>query len=285
MGNEHGETMADERDVDELIRYEVTEGIARLTIDRPDGGNALTAAMRDRLADRFTEISEDLAVRVVVLRGAGERHFCTGAALGGAQRPSPPKPDGAPDRVVGDAARLIRTGWQRLVSSVLDCERPVIAAVNGTAAGGGAQLALACDLVVMADTAKFIEVFVRRGIMPDAGGCYLLPRLVGLHRAKELLMLGRDCRADEADRIGLVNRVVPAAELDASVDELATAFLALPTRAIAMTKRMVNRSFESSREQSFDDEAHFQEMVVTTQDSAEGMKAFAERRDPVFRGW
>ena len=277
--------MADERDVDELIRYELTGGIARLTIDRPDGGNALTATMRDRLAERFVEISGDLRVRAVVLRGAGDRHFCTGAALGGPQRPSAPRPEGAPDRAGGDAARLIRTGWQRLVSSVLDCERPVIAAVNGTAAGGGAQLALACDLVVMADTAKFIEVFVRRGIMADAGGCYLLPRLVGLHRAKELLMLGRDCRADEADRIGLVNRVVPAADLDASVDELAVAFLSLPTRAIAMTKRLANRSFESSRDQSFDDEAYFQELVVATQDAAEGMQAFTDRRDPVFRGW
>jgi len=277
--------MADERDVDELIRYELTGGIARLTIDRPDGGNALTATMRDRLAERFVEISGDLRVRAVVLRGAGDRHFCTGAALGGPQRPSAPRPEGAPDRAGGDAARLIRTGWQRLVSSVLDCERPVIAAVNGTAAGGGAQLALACDLVVMADTAKFIEVFVRRGIMADAGGCYLLPRLVGLHRAKELLMLGRDCRADEADRIGLVNRVVPAADLDASVDELAVAFLSLPTRAIAMTKRLANRSFESSRDQSFDDEAYFQELVVATQDAAEGMQAFTERRDPEFRGW
>ena len=277
--------MADERDVDELIRYEVADGVARLTIDRPEGGNALTAAMRDRLADRFDEISGDLAVRAVVLRGTGERHFCTGAALGGAQRPTAPKPEGAPERAPGDAARLIRTGWQRLVASVLDCERPVIAAVNGTAAGGGAQLALACDLVVMADTAKFIEVFVRRGIMPDAGGCYLLPRLVGLHRAKELLLLGRDCRAEEADRIGLVNRVVPAAELDTCVDELAVAFTTLPTRAVALTKRLANRSFESSREQAFDDEAHFQELVVATQDSAEGMAAFAERRDPVFRGW
>ena len=217
-------------DVDEQIRYEVDGGIARLTIATPDQGNALTPAMRDRLADRFIEISEDLRVRVVVLRGSGERHFCTGAALGGTQRPTPPKPEGAPERAPGDVARLIRTGWQRLIASILDCERPVICAVNGTAAGGGMHLALACDLVVMADTAKFIEVFVRRGIMPDAGGAYLLPRLVGLHRAKELLFLGDDCPAAEADRIGLVNRVVPAAELDATVDEIAAKFLTLPTQ-------------------------------------------------------
>ncbi len=186
-----GMTADDERDVDELIRWEVADGVARATINSPDQGNALAGDMRDRLADRFIEASADLHVRVVVLRGTGERHFCTGAALGGPQAAGPPRPEGAPDRVLGEPARLIRTGWQRLVGSILDCEKPVIAAVNGTAAGGGMQLALACDLVVMADTAKFIEVFVRRGIMPDAGGCYLLPRLVGLHRAKELLHAGR----------------------------------------------------------------------------------------------
>lgn len=273
------------RDVDDLIRYDVTDGIARIVINAPAQGNALAGDMRDRLADRFFEASEDLNVRAVTLRGAGERHFCTGAALGGPQRPTPPKPEGAPDRASGDAARLIRTGWQRLVGSVLDCEKPVIAAVNGTAAGGGAQLALACDLVVMADTAKFIEVFVRRGIMPDAGGCYLLPRLVGLHRAKELMFLGEDCSAAEADRIGLVNRVVAADQLDTSVEELAAKFLGLPTRAIALTKRLTNRSLESSREQSFDDEALFQELITGTADCQEGLAAFAERRSPVFRGW
>jgi 2-(1,2-epoxy-1,2-dihydrophenyl)acetyl-CoA isomerase len=274
-----------EPELDDLVRYEVEGGIARLTIDAPGQGNALTGAMRDRLSERFAEISEDLRVRVVVLRGTGERHFCTGAALGGAQRPTPPKPEGAPDRGPGDVARLIRVGWQRLIASILDCERPVIAAVNGTAAGGGMHLALACDLVVMADTAKFIEVFVRRGIMPDAGGAYLLPRLVGLHRAKELLFLGEDCPAAEADRIGLVNRVVPAAELDASVDDLATRFLTLPTRAVSLTKRLANRSFESSREQSFSDEADYQELVSATADMGEGMAAFRERRAPEFRGW
>lgn len=275
----------DEPTLDDLIPCEIADGIARVTINAPGQGNALTAAMRDGLADRFAELSGDLRVRVVVLRGAGERHFCTGAALGGPQKPTPPKPEGAPDRAPGDVARMIRRGWQNLVGSILDCEKPVIGAVNGTAAGGGAQLALACDLVVMADTAKIIEVFVRRGIMPDAGGCYLLPRLVGIHKAKELLFLGDDCPADEALRIGIANRVVPAAELDASVDELAARFLTLPTRAIAMTKRLTNRSFESSREQSFDDEADYQEMIAGTADMAEGMAAFRERRSPEFRGW
>jgi len=279
------ETSTPERHVDDLILYEVTDGIARITINSPDKGNALAADMRDRLADRFHLASEDLAVRVVVLRGAGERHFCTGAALGGPQKPTPPKPEGAPDRVMGDPARLIRRGWQALVASVLDCEKPVIAAINGAAAGGGAQLALACDLTVMADSARIIEVFVRRGIMPDAGGAYLLPRLIGLHRAKELMFLGDDCDAATAERIGLVNRVVPSVELDTVTTALAERFLSLPTKAISLTKRLLNRSLESSREQSFDDEAFFQELIVGTEDSREGISAFMERREPTFKGW
>ncbi|MDQ6696927.1 MAG: enoyl-CoA hydratase-related protein [Actinomycetota bacterium] len=277
--------MADEPEVDDLVRFEVAHGVARLTINAPERGNSLTSAMRDRLADRFMESSEDLGVRVVVLRGAGDRHFCTGAALGGPQREGTARPEGAPERTMGDVARTIRTGWQRLVASVLDCEKPVIAAVNGTAAGGGAQLALACDLVVMADSAKFIEVFVRRGIMPDAGGCYLLPRLVGLHRAKELMFLGEDCSAAEAERIGLVNRLVAVDAFDATVDELATKFRSLPTKAISLTKRLANRSFESSRDQSFDDEALFQDLISTTADMGEGIAAFRERRPPEFKGW
>jgi 2-(1,2-epoxy-1,2-dihydrophenyl)acetyl-CoA isomerase len=241
--------------------------------------------MRDHLADRLVELSADPSVRAVVARGAGDRHFCTGAALGGPRSEPAARPDGAPDRLPGDTARTIRTGWQRLVAAVLDCEKPVVAAVNGTAAGGGAQLVLACDLVVMAEGAKLTEVFVRRGIMPDAGACYLMPRAIGLHRAKELLLLGDDCPAADAYRIGLTNRVVPAGELDATVEDLAARLARLPTRAVAMTKRLANRSFESSREQSFDDEAVFQELIASTADAAEGMLAFAERREPTFRGW
>jgi len=283
--NEQTGEAAAEPGVDDLIRYQVTDGIAHITIANPTRGNALRSDMRDRLTERFDLASEDLAVRVVVIRGEGDRHFCTGAALGGPQRATPPKPEGAPERVMGDPARMIRGGWQKLISSVLDCEKPVIAAVNGAAAGGGAQLALACDLVVMADSARIIEVFVRRGIMPDAGGAYLLPRLVGMHRAKEMMFLGDDVDAADAERIGLANRVVPLAELDSTADALAERFLSLPTKAIGLTKRLLNRSFESSREQSFDDEALFQELVVGTADSREGLAAFAERRNPNFMGW
>jgi len=277
--------MPEERAVTDLIRTELAGGVARITIERPDAGNSLTAEMRDHLADTFDELSATLGVRAVVLTGAGERHFCTGAGLGGPQKPEPPRPDGAPDRALGDVSRLVRRGWQRLVSSILDCEKPVVAAVNGTAAGGGANLVLACDLVVMADRARLIEVFVKRGIIPDAGGCYLLPRIVGPQRAKELMLLGDELSASDCQRWGIANRVVPAGELAATVDDLANRLAQGPTKAVAMTKWLVNRSFESSRHSAFEEEAYAQELVTTTADMAEGMAAFGERRQPEFKGW
>jgi 2-(1,2-epoxy-1,2-dihydrophenyl)acetyl-CoA isomerase len=270
----------------EGLRIAVDErGVATVTIDRVEAGNSLTAEMRDGLADVFDELSATLGVRAIVLTGAGEKHFCTGAGLGGAQKPQPARPDDAPEKALGDVQRMIRRGWQRLIASILDCEKPVIAAVNGTAAGGGANLVLACDLIVMADSAKLIEVFVRRGIIPDAGGAYLLPRIVGLPRAKEIFFLGDEVTAADCDRYGIANRVVPAADLAATVDELAGRLATGPSKAIQMTKWLVNRSFESSRQTAFEEEGYAQELVTATADMADGIAAFAERRSPAFKGW
>ncbi|MBF6555000.1 MAG: enoyl-CoA hydratase/isomerase family protein [Acidimicrobiales bacterium] len=262
----------------------IEEGVAWITLNRPEAGNALTAEMREQLIAWLDEASADLAVRAVVLTGAGEKGFCTGADL---RSPiaGPARPEGAPARAVGDAARMIRTGWQRLVSAVLDCEKPVIAAVNATAAGGGMSLAMACDLVLAAEEAKFIAVFVRRGIAPDAGAAYLLARLVGPQRAKELFFFGDDVPAREAERLGLVNRVVPAAELAAVAGAWATRLAAGPTKAIGMAKYLTNRALESDRAAALWDEAVAQELVTGSQDCGEGLAAFAERRSPVFKGW
>jgi len=270
---------------DELIRYEVADGVARITINDPGRGNALTADMRDELADRLDWASADLGVRVVVLTGAGERHFCTGANLAGPQKPGPERPEGAPDRAMGDAARMIRRGWQRLVASILDCEKPVVASVNGTAAGGGAQLVLACDLVVMAESAKLVEVFVKRGIIPDAGGAYLLPRVVGPQVTKELMFLADDVPAARCAELGIANRVVPADALAAETGALAARLASGPTKAYALTKWLVNRSFESSRHTAFEEEAMMQDLLTASGDFGEGLAAFRERRDPEFKGW
>jgi 2-(1,2-epoxy-1,2-dihydrophenyl)acetyl-CoA isomerase len=186
---------------------------------------------------------------------------------------------------VGDAARVIRSGWGRLVTSIMDCEKPVIAGVNGTAAGGGMHLALACDLVVMAEEAKFIEVFVRRGIAPDAGGAYILTRLVGLQKAKELFFFGDDIPAAEAHRIGLANKVVPRADLEKTLTEWAGRLASGPTKAIAFAKWLANQAVDSDRNSAFWAEGYAQELVSGTGDSTEGMLSFVERRPPEFKGW
>jgi 2-(1,2-epoxy-1,2-dihydrophenyl)acetyl-CoA isomerase len=278
--------MTDERPIDEQIIYDVgDDGVATITIDDPEQGNSLTGDMRDHLADRFDQASASLNVRAIILTAAGPKHFCTGANLRGPRAADPDRPADAPTPAGGDVARMIRYGWQNLVRSVLDCEKPVVAAVNGTAAGGGANLVLACDLVVMAESARLIEVFVRRGIMPDAGGAYLLPRIVGLPKAKEILFLGADVSAADAERLGIANQVAPdGTALDAARD-YATRLAALPTRAIAMTKWLVNRSFESSRHTAFEEEAYAQELVQVSHDAQEGVAAFRERRPPEFKGW
>ena len=262
----------------------VEGGVMTLTLNRPDTHNALDYLTREALVERLAWASADVAVRAVVITGAGEKAFCTGADLR-VKVPGPDKPEGAPERATGDTARVIRTGWQALVTAVLDCEKPVIAAVNGTAAGAGVHLALACDLVIVADTAKLVPVFVRRGIAPDAAGAYLLARLVGPQKAKELFFFGDDVPAAEALRIGLVNKVVPAAELQGAASVWAKRLASGPTTSISMTKMLVNRALDVDRQTALVEEAWAQEIVMTSEDAQEGVRAFIERRDPHFQGW
>ncbi|MDH6628980.1 2-(1,2-epoxy-1,2-dihydrophenyl)acetyl-CoA isomerase [Streptomyces sp. LBL] len=261
--------------VESLIRHTTDNQVCRITLNRPEALNALTPDQRERIIQLLSEASADPDVRAVVITGTG-RGFCAGADLRGAATTG--------QRTAGDVARTLRTGAQRLIAAVLDCEKPVIAAVNGTAAGLGAHLALACDLVLAAETARFIEVFVRRGLVPDGGGAYLLPRLVGPQRAKELMFFGDALTATDAERLGLVNRVVPDAELDKTAREWAARLAAGPTRALALTKQLVNASLDTDRTAAFAAEAAAQEINMTTADAQEGVRSFVERRSPEYGG-
>ncbi|MFC5636340.1 enoyl-CoA hydratase/isomerase family protein [Streptomyces bullii] len=257
------------------VQHATDNQVCRITLNRPESLNALTPDQRERLIRLLSEASADPDVRAVVLTGTG-RGFCAGADLRGSAS--------ADRRVPGDVARTLRLGAQRLIAAVLDCEKPVIAAVNGTAAGLGAHLALACDLVLAAESARFIEVFVRRGLVPDGGGAYLLPRLVGPQRAKELMFFGDALGAAEAERLGLVNRVVPDAELDSTAREWADRLAIGPTRALVLTKQLVNASLDTDRATAFAAEAAAQEINMTTQDAQEGLAGFTARTTPAYRG-
>ncbi len=275
--------MSDEQALEDQVQHSVANGICRITLNRPDARNAITPDQRNRVIDLLEAASADLHVRVVVLSATGTA-FCTGADLR-ARHEQPARPDDAPERAQGEVARLIARGAQRLIAAVLDCEKPVLAVVQGTAAGIGAHLALASDLVLMSHDAKLVEVFVRRGLVPDGGGAYLLPRLVGVTRAKELLFFGDDISAADAERLGLVSRAVPADELEATAEAWAQRLAAAPTRSLALSKWLVNRSLESDRATAFANEAVAQELNMTTADAQEGVASFVERRDPTFRGW
>ncbi|MFF4103389.1 enoyl-CoA hydratase/isomerase family protein [Streptomyces sp. NPDC001903] len=260
---------------DEVL-HRIESGVSWITLNRPEAMNAVTWDQRERVIALLAEASADPGVRAVVVTATG-KGFCAGADLRGA-------PAAPGERVAGDVARMIRLGAQRLITAVLDCEKPVLAAVNGTAAGIGAHLALACDLVIAAESARFIEVFVRRGLVPDGGGAYLLPRLIGPQKAKELMFFGDAVPAAEAERLGLVNRVVPAEGLEAAAREWAERLAQGPTRALALAKQLVNASLDGDRAAALAAEATAQEINMTTADANEGVASFVERRSPKYLG-
>ncbi|MFJ6757417.1 MULTISPECIES: enoyl-CoA hydratase/isomerase family protein [unclassified Streptomyces] len=260
---------------DEVL-HRTENNVSWITLNRPEAMNAVTWDQRERVIALLADASADPAVRAVVLTATG-KGFCAGADLRGGGAP-------AGERVAGDVARMIRLGAQRLITAVLDCEKPVLAAVNGTAAGIGAHLALACDLVIAAEPARFIEVFVRRGLVPDGGGAYLLPRLVGPQKAKELMFFGDALPAADAERLGLVNKVVPAGELEETARAWAERLAQGPTRALALTKQLVNASLDGDRAAALAAEATAQEINMTTADANEGVASFVERRTPKYLG-
>ncbi len=267
----------------ELI-VERADGVLRITLNRPQAGNAIHYAQRNRIIALLDDAGDDLEVRAVVIAASGP-HFCTGADLRASQPASSRSPRGCARQDRRRGGPRIQRGAQRLIAAVLDCPKPVIAAVNGTAAGLGANLALACDLIVAGESAKFIQVFVRRGITPDAGTAFLLPRVVGLSKAKELVFFGDDLLAADAERIGLINICVPDDELDKTVVDWATRLAAGPTKAIGLSKWLLNRSLQSDRHGAFEDEAWAQELASRTEDFREGVASFVERRGVEYRGW
>jgi enoyl-CoA hydratase/carnithine racemase len=251
---------------------ERTDGIVTITLDRPERKNAVNGDMWDELLVTFRGIGEQDGDRVVVITGAGG-DFCSGADMSTVGEGERPPHALASMRHVGDVCLAL----YRL-------PQPTIAKVRGVAVGAGMNLALVCDLVVASDTARFSEIFARRGLSIDFGGSWVLPRRVGLHRAKELALFAEIIGAAEAERIGLVNRVVPDADLDEFVAGWAQKLAAGPPIALAQTKRLLNNAVGITLEQALDEEAAAQAVNLATSDTREAVRAFLDKRTPSFTG-
>jgi len=258
----------------ETIIVERDSGVVSVTLNRPERKNAANGLMWVELLQIFSEVAHDSEDRVLVLTGAGGA-FCSGADIGD------------PSGVSGNPSdpHLIRMQFLGEVMLALhDVPKPTIAKVRGIAAGAGLSMALGCDLVVAGEDARFTEIFARRGLSVDGGSSWLLPRLVGMHRAKELAYFADILSAREALDFGLVNRVLPEGELDAFVDGWARRLAQGPPLALSMTKKLLHDGSRSSMADALENEARCQTVNFFTDDTREAMRAFAEKRDPVFKG-
>jgi enoyl-CoA hydratase/carnithine racemase len=259
----------------EGLLVERGDGVVTLTIDRPARKNAITTDMWRGLVELFDDIAQRRDDRVLVITGAGDA-FCSGADLsgaGGGEAPTGAGSSMAAMRNVGRAAMRLH-----------ELPIPTIAAVNGVAAGAGCNLALGCDLIIASERARFTEIFAKRGLSLDFGGSWLLPRLIGLHKAKELALLAEIIDAAEAARLGLVNRVVPHDELLAEVRALAARLVALPPLQLAVIKRQLNDGLNRSLAEAVEFEDVAQSLMFSSRDTAEAMLAFLEKREPRFTG-
>jgi len=264
-----------------MLRYDVgADHVGRITLDRPEAKNALTAEMRDGLVDVVRAARVDPAVRALLVTGTGDS-FCAGMDL----RASTVSQAGGAGFDPRTTSEALRAGVQTFIRELWELDKPTVAAVNGTAVGPGAHLALACDLVLVQPTTAFVWSFARWGLVVDAGGAYLLPRLVGLPRAKAMVLLGEKVVGEEAVAAGLAYRCAGSVEeLRAEADALAVRLADGPTRSLGLSKQLLNTSFESTLAGSLEREGAAQALATVSPEMAEGMAAFKEKRAPRFAG-
>ncbi len=261
---------------DPTVKYEVSEAVGTVTLNRPEVFNAFNDAMTTELLAALKAADADPAVRALIITGAGKA-FCSGQDLKDLKQHYV-------DGYVPVLGERLRRGYNPVILKMRRMEKPIIAAINGVAAGAGCSLALAADLRIMATDATLIEVFINVGLVPDSGSTYFLPRLVGLGKAMELCATGHKVTATEAVELGLANQVVGSMDLLQRSEVLAKRLAALPTRAIGLTKRLLDQAFDHTLEAQLEAEAYMQETAGKTADHFEGVRAFIEKRPPVFRG-
>lgn len=254
------------------LLYQTSGSICTITLNRPEVYNAINDQLSYELQDAFKEAAQEEAIRVVILTGAG-KGFCSGQDL-----------KSVANTQIDSLADAVRERYNPIILGMRNMPKPIICKLNGMAAGAGCSLTLACDLIIASEEAVLAEIFINIGLVLDSGSSYFLPRLVGSAKAFELATIGTKVSAAEALHIGMVNKVVPASQLDEAVAQIAAYYAAAPTQAIGLIKKMLNLSYHSSLEQMLEYEAIYQEIAGRTYDNKEGIQAFLEKRKPVFKG-
>jgi 2-(1,2-epoxy-1,2-dihydrophenyl)acetyl-CoA isomerase len=255
--------------------YTVSDGVAKIVLNRPEVLNAFNEKMGEEFADSLKAAEEDSSVRVVVVTGAG-RGFCAGEDLGALLE--------AKNRGKVDLGDSLRRKYNPVIMRMVDMPKPLIASVNGVAAGAGFSIALACDLRVASEKATFIQAFTRIGLAPDSGSSFFLPRLIGYSRAAEAMLTAQPIDAVTAERLGIVNKLVKHEELEVKTGQLASQLAAGPTQAYSLVKKALMFGLTHTLSESLEYEARAQTVASNTEDHLEGLKAFVEKRSPTFRG-
>ena len=258
----------------ESIINTIENGISKIILNRPEVLNSFNNKMANELRQALIEANEGKAIRAILITGSGKA-FCAGQDL---LEAAPPGED------LADLGKIIDECYNPIIKLLRSIEKPIVCAVNGIAAGAGANIALACDIVVAAESAAFLQAFSKIGLVPDSGGTYFLPRLVGLPRAAALMMLGEKVSALDAVTMGMIYKVFPDADLENESLKLTAKLAALPTKALGLTKKALNQSFNNNLNQQLDLEKALQVEAGNTHDYKEGVTAFLEKRKPHFKG-
>jgi len=255
-----------------MILFEKMDAVGKITLNRPEKYNSFVREMALSLQNILANCESDDSIRCILITGAGKA-FCAGQDLKEAIDPQGP-----------EIEQIVREHYNPIIKRIREIEKPVIAAVNGVAAGAGANLALACDIVTATQSAKFIQAFSKIGLIPDSGGTYFLPRLIGLPKATAFMMTGEPVSAEKAEVLGMIYAVYEDAEFEIKSLELAKSISEMPTKGLGYTKKLLNHSLDNSLEEQLDLEAETQALSAKSEDHKEGIQAFLEKRPPVFTG-